>query len=185
MHLITRTPKLGLQLIRPSIFKDHRGEYTETYNQQEILPGQLFIQDSVIMSTKGVLRGYHGDDRTLKLVTCLQGAFKIVILCIDPEDDRFLQYDELILDDKERLSVVIPPKFVNAHQCLTDTCLFFYKQTTFYKGQNHQYSIRWDSIGSWPLQPVLSKRDSEEAHYFWFYVDAINKRLKAPDEANK
>jgi dTDP-4-dehydrorhamnose 3,5-epimerase len=189
MHTITKSKILGLQIIRPYIFKDFRGEYTETYNASEILPGKTYIQDSAILSTRGVLRGYHGDARTTKIVTCLHGAFQIVVLCIDPlDEEHFMKWETFILDDKERLSLVVPPRYVNAHQCLTDTCLFFYKQDTFYKGEKYQYSVKWDSVGAyWPLPPVLSFRDSQTAKYMWEYWDGKSnpKHLLAPEEVNK
>jgi dTDP-4-dehydrorhamnose 3,5-epimerase len=123
MHEISRSPVLGLQVVRPSVFKDFRGEYTETYNRLDVFPDLTFVQDSAILSTRGVLRGYHGDDRTWKLITCLYGTFQIAFMCIDPRDPRFGQCERLVLDDQERLSVLLPPKFVNAHQCLSD-CFF-------------------------------------------------------------
>lgn len=189
MHLQYSTPKLGLTMFRPSIFKDFRGEYTETYNQQEVLPGINFVQDSAILSTKGVLRGYHGDDRTTKLITCLQGAFQIIVVCIDPLDIKHFMRDEtFILDDKERLSLVVPPRYVNAHQCLTDTCLFFYKQDTFYKGQKYQYTIKWDYNGGnidWPIKPILSHRDRAARDMSDYWDDKISPRqLFAPEEVN-
>jgi len=180
-----RASRLGLAVIRPSIFKDFRGEYTETYNQSEILKDVLFVQDSAILSTKGVLRGYHGDNRTTKLITCLQGSFQIVVACIDPEDKLYMKSETFILDDKERLSLIVPPKYVNAHQCLTDTCLFFYKQNTFYKGEKYQYTILWNNWRNvmWPLSPILSHRDTV-AHHEWFYINDFTHKLLPPEERN-
>ena len=185
------TPILGLKVYRPFIFKDYRGEYTETYNQQEIMPGIEFIQDSAILSTKGVLRGYHGDACTTKLITCLYGAFQVTFVCIDPIDPRYMKQESMILDDKERLSIVLPPRFVNAHQCLTDNCIFFYKQDTLYKGQKYQYTIMWDSIPriGWMNPPILSPRDTYDAKPISFYLerntDTDALRLRLPEEVNK
>ena len=183
MHTITKSPILGLQVIRPSIFKDFRGEYTETYNQKEILPELTYVQDSAILSVKGVLRGYHGDDRTTKIITCLQGAFQIVVFSLES-----MKWESFILDDKERLSLVVPPFYVNAHQCLTDTCIFFYKQNTFYLGEKYQYTIKWDSITGvrWPLPPILSERDSKNAKFAWEYFEANpnQKNILPPERVN-
>ena len=187
------SPILGLTIYRPYIFKDFRGEYTETFNADEIRHHPGFVQDSAILSTKGVLRGYHGDDRTWKLITCLQGAFQITVACIDPDDTMFKKTETMILDDKERLMVLLPPKFVNAHQCLTDTCLFFYKQDTFYKGQKYQYSIYWREFDEvkWPIPPILSQRD-ETARSLFRYVEEVDItgvvrgiKLLSPEEVNE
>ena len=187
MHLLATTPILGLTYVRPYIFKDFRGDYTETYNQQEVFPNITFVQDSAIHSRRGVLRGYHGDNRTHKLISCLYGSFQITFVCIDPEDERFMKHETMVLDDKERLSVLLPPKFVNAHQCLSDECIFFYKQDTYYKGEKYQYTVKWDSIGgtAWGYLPVLSQRDKLNAHSWWEYVDNANRKLRAPEEVNR
>lgn len=186
MHEISLSPVLGLRVVRPWIFKDFRGEYTEMYNQQDVFPDLTFVQDSAILSTRGVLRGYHGDDRTWKLITCLYGAFQIAFMCIDPQDGRFGQCERLVFDDQERLSVLLPPKFVNAHQCLTDECLFFYKQTTFYKGQRFQYTIKWDSVfpGWWERPVILSERDTLQGRYVADYIHPTSNMLLAPEEVN-
>ena len=188
MYFYQESPVLKLGILRPSIFKDFRGEYTETYNQQHILPDTTFVQDSAILSTKGVLRGYHGDAQTTKVVTCLQGAFQIVVVCIDPENSMFEKSETFVLDDKERLMLVIPPRFVNAHQCLTDTCIFFYKQDTYYRGQKYQYTINWDSIHGviWPYQPILSSRDRLCVNRIYKYIIYAGniKGLLAPEEVN-
>lgn len=187
MHEISLSPVLGLHVVRPFVFKDYRGEYTETYNQQEVFPNITFVQDSAILSTQGVLRGYHGDARTHKLITCLYGAFQIVFMCIDPLSEKFGQCEKMVLDDRERVSVLLPPKFVNAHQCLTDECLFFYKQDTFYKGQKYQYTIKWDSVfpGWWMRPVILSDRDTSQGRYVCDYLNpADSKILLSPEEVN-
>jgi dTDP-4-dehydrorhamnose 3,5-epimerase len=186
---VTKTPVLGLSVIQPKSFKDFRGEYTEVFNYYEIskmcgYDGPDFVQDDAIMSTKGVLRGYHGDDRTWKYIMCLQGAFQITVVDIDPRSEAFLEHDTLILDDRERKCLLLPPKYVNAHQCLTDTCLFFYKQTTYYLGEQNQYSIRWDTVDGvyWGLPPILSERDKVRAKHVAQYIK--KDRLISPSEGN-
>lgn len=192
MFTISASPILGLHVIRPYIFKDFRGEYTETYEANTAYTfGKIdFVQDSVILSHKAVLRGYHGDNRTNKLISCLQGTFQITFVCIDPDDKNFMKSETMILDDKERIMVMLPPKYVNAHQCLTDTCLFFYKQDTYYLGEKYQYSIKWDSISGtvWAYPPVLSQRDKLRGKYAFDYIEDDGfgnvRRLKGPEEVN-
>jgi dTDP-4-dehydrorhamnose 3,5-epimerase len=186
-HEISFTPVLGLRVFRPFVFRDFRGEYTETYNQKDVSPEITFVQDSAIRSTQGVLRGYHGDARTHKLITCLAGAFQIAFICIDPQDDRFMQCETMVLDAHEHLSVLLPPKFVNAHQCLTAECLFFYKQNTFYKGQRYQYTIKWDSVfpGWWMKPVILSERDTLQGRGVLEYINLDENVLREPEEVNQ
>lgn len=185
--IFRRTPTLGLSIIQPTIFKDFRGEYTETFNQEELasyLRFPDFVQDDVILSQKNVLRGYHGDDITWKYIMCLQGAFQLVVVNIDPESSLFLEHDTLILDDKVRECLLLPPKHVNAHMCLTDTCLFFYKQTTLYKGEKYQYTIKWNSINGvyWGTTPILSIRDRIRARHVAAYIK--HDKLLSPGKVN-
>ena len=50
----------GLYVIEPTVFKDERGYFVETYNQNDFREAGLnmvFVQDNQSMSVKGVLRG--------------------------------------------------------------------------------------------------------------------------------
>ena len=60
MGKITVTPCdiEGLYVIEPTVFKDERGYFVETYNQNDMKEAGLdmvFVQDNQSMSTKGVL----------------------------------------------------------------------------------------------------------------------------------
>ena len=61
---VTQTELDGVLIIKPLIFEDFRGEYVETYNDEEYKKKGItcnFIQDDISVSTRGVLRGIHGD----------------------------------------------------------------------------------------------------------------------------
>ncbi|MDY4817004.1 MAG: dTDP-4-dehydrorhamnose 3,5-epimerase, partial [Lachnospiraceae bacterium] len=52
----------GLYVIEPTVFKDERGYFVETYNYNDFAEAGLdmkFVQDNQSMSVKGVLRGLH------------------------------------------------------------------------------------------------------------------------------
>ena len=64
MGKITVTPCdiEGLYVIEPTVFKDERGYFVETYNQNDFREAGLdmvFVQDNQSKSKKGVLRGLH------------------------------------------------------------------------------------------------------------------------------
>ena len=64
MGKITVTPCEieGLYVIEPTVFKDERGYFVETYNQNDMKEAGLdmvFVQDNQSMSVRGVLRGLH------------------------------------------------------------------------------------------------------------------------------
>ena len=52
---------------------------------------------------------------------------------------------------------------MNGHLCLSEECIFSYKQTEFYSGADNQISINWEDPSHdvfWPIDfPILSLRD--------------------------
>ena len=59
----------GLYVIEPTVFKDERGYFVETYNQNDFKEAGLdmvFVQDNQSMSVKGVLRGLHYQKQYLR-----------------------------------------------------------------------------------------------------------------------
>ena len=59
---ITQTHIDGILIIEPTIFKDERGFFMETYNKKDFLDLGIsvdFVQDNYSKSQKGVLRGLH------------------------------------------------------------------------------------------------------------------------------
>ena len=122
------------------------------------------FQDDFSISSKNVLRGIHGDQNTWKLVSCLFGSFFLVVVNNDPNHDQYRETYEIILTDKTRNQILIPPKFGNGHMVLSEKAIFHYKQTTYYN-QKGQFTILWNDRElniNWPhRKPILSKRDSQ------------------------
>ncbi|MFA5276318.1 MAG: dTDP-4-dehydrorhamnose 3,5-epimerase, partial [Candidatus Omnitrophota bacterium] len=149
----------------PTIFKDHRGTYVEIYNEALYRQAGItvdFIQDDISLSSKNVLRGLHGDSKTWKLVSCLQGEFYLVVVNWDENSPQFKQWCSFILSAENKLQVLIPPKFGNGHLVLSEQAIFHYKQSTDYNRAG-QFTIAWDDPElkiQWPISnPILSKRD--------------------------
>ena len=155
----------GVKLIKPSIFEDFRGQYVETFNKDDYADAGIdieFVQDDISVSNHKVLRGIHGDSETWKLVSCHYGSFYLVVLNNDPESEQYLQWDSMTLSDKNRLQVLIPPKFGNGHLVLSEMAIFHYKQNTYYN-QKGQFTYVWNDPKVniwWPIKdPILSVRD--------------------------
>jgi len=165
--LVVETTSLtGVKLIHPSTnFEDFRGSYVEVYNRELFLNAGInedFIQDDISTSTRNVLRGIHGDQETAKLVSCLHGAFYLIVVNQDKDSPEFGKWESFTLSDKNRLQVLIPPKFGNGHLVLSDSAIFHYKQTTNYNRAS-QFTILWNDPRFnfwWPVKsPILSRRD--------------------------
>lgn len=162
---IIKTELDDVLLIKPEVFEDHRGEYTELYNEELYVKGGIqarFIQDDVSLSTKDVLRGIHGDRETTKLVTCLLGRFYLVIVNCDESSPNFGKWQSFTLTEKNRYQILVPPKHGVAHLALSDRILFHYKQSTYYN-PSAQFTYIWNDQRFniwWPISnPILSRRD--------------------------
>ena len=165
----------GIKIITLPVFNDLRGQSVETFSEKEYLfyddnKQQIkFVEDDVSVSKKNVLRGLHGDNKTWKLIQCLYGEVFFVVLDMRPASSTYLKWQEIILNDANRLQVLIPAGCVNGHLCLSDKCLFSYKQSQYYGGASGQLTVRWDDPAfniPWPIkEPILSERDGSAAYF--------------------
>jgi dTDP-4-dehydrorhamnose 3,5-epimerase len=155
----------GVLLVRLDSFEDHRGEYVETYNEELYRQNGIavhFVQDDISVSTRHVLRGIHGDQITWKLVSCLYGRFYFVVVNCDPSSSDYGKWQSFTLSDKNRLQVLVPPKYGNAHLAMSEQIIFHYKQSTYYNRAG-QFTYKWNDPQFniwWPIkQPIVSERD--------------------------
>ncbi|MFN4016024.1 MAG: dTDP-4-dehydrorhamnose 3,5-epimerase [Reyranella sp.] len=156
----------SVRLIKPpTIFEDFRGHYVETYNERlyrEAGIDQHFIQDDISVSRRHVLRGIHGDDKTWKLISCLQGTFYMVVVNNDPQSSQYRKWTSFTLSESNRLQVLVPPKFGNGHVVMSEQAIFHYKQTTDYD-RSGQFTLIWNDPALniwWPVKdPIVSVRD--------------------------
>ena len=42
-----------------------------------------FVQDKITKSYEGVIRGFHGDNKTYKLISCLHGKIRLITYDVD------------------------------------------------------------------------------------------------------
>jgi dTDP-4-dehydrorhamnose 3,5-epimerase len=164
---IAKSPLDGVLVIEPlTTFEDYRGHYVELFNAPAYRAAGVsydFIQDDISISRKHVLRGIHGDRKTAKLVSCLHGAFYLVVINNIPDSPQYRQWTSFTLSDANRKQVLIPPGFGNGHVVLTDSAMFHYKQTTTYD-RGSQFTLLWNDPELklwWPIRdPIVSQRDS-------------------------
>lgn len=156
-------------VFEPSVGKDERGTIFTTYDKNlycKYLPeGLEFIHDKFAESRINVLRGLHGDIKTWKLITCLSGEIFQVVADMRPESTTYLKWESWILNDINKLQILVPPRFVNGYYVISDKALFHYKlaYTGEYFDVSKQTVIKWNDPRlniKWPCDdPILSKRD--------------------------
>ena len=157
-----RFPEIIIQA--PNSFHDFRGELFTIFKRGDY-NNLDFNHDKVSVSRKNVLRGLHGDSKAHKLVTCLSGEVLLVIVDNRKDSPNYLKWDSIILTEKNRIQVFIPPMFANGHLVLSEQAAFFYKWS--YDGDypdiDEQFTIKWNDpdLGIfWPIDnPILARRD--------------------------
>lgn len=154
-----------VKVIEPSTHTDYRGDLWTIWKKDHSFKNIEFNHDKVSTSRKNVLRGIHGDFKSTKLVTCLSGELYFVVVDNRKDSDTFLQWDHMILDDRTRKMVLIPPGFGNAFLVMSENSVFFYKWS--YPGEypdvEDQFTIKWNDKKiniDWPItNPILQPRD--------------------------
>ena len=89
-----------------------------------------------------------------------------MVINYDITSREYLKHQSFKLSSKNKLQVLVPPNFLNAHLCISNECLFHYKLSYRgkYNDRNKQISVNWKDPRfkiKWPIKNViLSKRDS-------------------------
>ena len=153
----------GVVIREQDAFTDYRGDLYTVWKDGDF--DLNFNHDKVSTSRKHVLRGIHGDNKSWKLVTCLYGEIYFVIVDNRDSSDTFLQWESMMLTDRNRRQVLIPPGVGNGFLVMSHRSVFHYKWS--YEGEyadvDQQFTIKWNDpiVGvDWPIDnPILSKRD--------------------------
>lgn len=154
---VTKTQIEGLYVIEPTVYRDSRGYFMETYNQKDMNEAGLnmiFVQDNQSVSTKGVLRGLHFQKNYPqgKLVRVIEGAVFDVAVDLRPESRSFGQWFGVELTEKNNKQLYISEGFAHGFLVLSDTAKFCYKVTDFYQPED-EGGLAWNDpeIGiQWP-----------------------------------
>lgn len=125
-------------MLQRKIYRDTRGYNSSLFRANEDIMGLVFVEDRISKSYFNTIRGFHGDNKTYKLCTCLQGMFKLVVY-----DLLTSRREEIVLTEEKGNQYLIRPYTLNAHQCLTDECLLHYKWTEFYDLEG-QWSVNYN-----------------------------------------
>lgn len=170
---IIETQIEGCLLIEPTIFKDDRGYFFETFNQEKFnrTTGLSinFVQDNQSFSTKNVLRGLHyqrGQHQQAKLVQVLDGAILDVVVDLRPDSATYGASFKTVLTGESHRQLFVPRGFAHGFVVLSDTALFSYKCDNYYKKEaeggiifnDKELDIDW---GVDPKDLILSEKDME------------------------
>ena len=174
MGKITVTPCdiEGLYVIEPTVFKDERGYFVETYNQNDMKEAGLdmvFVQDNQSMSTRGVLRGLHFQKQFPqgKLVRVVRGKVFDVAVDLRSDSKTYGKWFGVEVSAENMKQFYIPEGFAHGFLVLSDEAEFCYKCTDFYH-PGDEGGLAWNDpeIGvEWPLEEgvdlIISEKDQK------------------------
>ena len=165
----------GPLLLKPSVFRDDRGFFLESWNHQVFKnlleeDGQspdVFVQDNHSQSRFGVLRGLHYQlppHPQAKLVRCVTGEIFDVAVDIRKDSPTFGSWVSARLSAENCHQLWIPPGFAHGFLTLSERADVLYK-TTYFWNRDSERSIRWNDpriMIDWPEidNPLLSDKDA-------------------------
>ena len=191
MKLI-RTEIPDVVILEPAVFKDDRGWFSESFNQQRFhqllneagltAPRQL-VQDNHSRSAKGVLRGLHFQNAPHpqgKLVRVVRGAAFDVAVDIRKNSPTYGKWVGVELTADNHRQLWIPEGFAHGFLALEDDTHFLYKTTDYY-AKECEGSLLWNDNRlniAWPLDrisgdPLLAPKDAQ-APTFEQFTAALN-----------
>lgn len=172
MGKITVTPCdiEGLYVIEPTVFKDERGYFVETYNQNDFREAGLcmdFVQDNQSMSVKGVLRGLHYQKEYPqgKLVRAVRGEVFDVAVDLRAGSKTYGKWFGVVLSAENKKQFYISEGFAHGFLVLSEEAEFAYKCTDFYRpGDEGGLAYDDPEIGiNWPIEEgmelIISDKD--------------------------
>jgi dTDP-4-dehydrorhamnose 3,5-epimerase len=159
----------GPLLLKPTVFGDERGFFSETYRRSTFsdvgIPEEM-VQDNHSRSTAKIVRGMHFQvgDGTSKLVRCGRGMIWDVIVDIRKGSPTYGEWEGHELSDENFHMLYVPVGFAHGFCVLSDLADVFYKQSSYYSGElEHGISYRDPAIGiEWPIpldELIPSQRD--------------------------
>lgn len=148
MNLI-KTKLDGLVVLKPTVFKDNRGYFMESYNQKNInkLLGNVnFVQDNESESSRGVLRGLHFQKppyTQAKLVRCLKGSVLDVALDLRNDSKTYGIFKTISLTEENKKQLFIPKGFAHGFIVLSKSAILSYKVDNYYNPESES-GIIWN-----------------------------------------
>lgn len=135
---IIKTPIEGLLVIEPQVFRDARGWFIETYQEERYRAAGVearFVQDNQSCSSYGVVRGLHFQRPPFtqaKLVSCTHGRVLDVAVDLRKDSPTYGQHFAVELNEDNHLQFYIPKGFAHGFSVLSNTAVFSYKCDELY-----------------------------------------------------
>jgi len=164
--LATELP--GVIVIEPSVHRDARGFFVETYHEPRYREHGIalpFVQDNHSLSRRGTLRGLHGQSPRPqgKLVRVIEGEIWDVAVDVRLGSPRFGRHVATVLSAENFRQVYVPPGVLHGFCVTSEVAQVEYKCTEVYDPKA-DFGVRWNDPElaiPWPIaEPLLSEKDA-------------------------
>lgn len=170
---VSETALPGVLLLTPSVYRDNRGAFFETYNQRFAAEAGLPVvwpQDNFSLSKRNVVRGIHYQltQPQGKLVRVTHGAVWDVAVDLRRGSPSFGRHVAVELNGVDGQMLWIPAGFGHGFVVLSEVAGFAYKVTDYYFPAGER-TIAWDDPDlaiPWPVSAsdaVVSDKDRRGA----------------------
>jgi dTDP-4-dehydrorhamnose 3,5-epimerase len=170
---VQETSLAGVLLLTPTIYRDNRGAFYETWNLRSMTEAGLpahWVQDNFSVSKKNVLRGIHYQviQPQGKLVRVVYGAVLDVAVDLRRGSPTFGKHVAAELTGENGQMLWIPEGFGHAFLVLSEDAGFAYKVTDYYSPAGER-TIRWndpDLAIPWlanAADVIVSEKDNQGA----------------------
>jgi dTDP-4-dehydrorhamnose 3,5-epimerase len=136
---VTETELKGCFILEPTLFKDERGYFFESFNaknfNEAIGEEVAFVQDNQSYSSKGVVRAIHyqrDEFAQAKLVRVLSGRVLDVAVDLRKNSTTYGKHYSIELSAENKKQLFIPKGFGHGFSVLSESAEFFYKCDNFY-----------------------------------------------------
>ena len=169
---VYKTSFKDLLIIKQKNNIDSRGHLRETYNKKIL--NKKFVFEYCTTSKKDVLRGFHFQSKfqQAKYINVMKGKILDCVIDLRKNSKSFGKKFEIILSDKNCLSLYIPEGFAHAYYSYEKENIIYYKLENFYKPKYESgivYNDKQLKI-KWPRKKmILSKKDQKLISFKKFY----------------
>ncbi|KJS03117.1 MAG: dTDP-4-dehydrorhamnose 3,5-epimerase [Desulfobulbaceae bacterium BRH_c16a] len=165
---VQNTDLEGVVLIEPEYFQDHRGFFFESYHKKRLSEHGFdldFVQDNHSRSSRGVLRGFHCQDKTApqyRMVRCTVGEVWDAVVDLRLGSPTFGKWYGALLTAENKKQILMAPQFAHGFVVLSEVAEIQYK-CSGHHNPSAEKTLAWDDPDvnvSWPVKdPILSDRD--------------------------
>lgn len=169
----------GIRIIEPAVFRDSRGYFCETYNEERYRAAGIaarFVQDNESLSSRGVVRGLHwqaAPHTQAKLVRVVHGAALDVAVDIRKGSPTYGKHFATVLSGENCRQLFIPRGLAHGFIVLENDTLFSYKCDNLYE-PGAEMGMRFDdpALGiEWPeLDIALTLSEKDRRHPFFAQI---------------